>query len=827
HSSWNAEVVRLRGSDGEAAARLSHLEVRLAAAEGQAKHFTAQSSRLADLHGQVQQQQQQQKQQQQQEQQQQQQQEQHQQQQLQQLQVPQQQKLQQLRLQLHQELDAQRQQLQLQETTVTACSKAEQELRSRTDELKKQFGGLQQQLDHQCTQLRARLDRHETSIAQQLTAGEVLPKLQQQLKETLLQQLSQVLSQQLEQQLKLQLEQQLQPQLQQQLQQQVQQHLEHHNATVTAAHEQLRTEASHREEQLGRQLQELRRLPSQLQQDLAQRLEHHEQAVARGHQSLREEAARREEHLTELQEAAQRLATTAIQRAHASSQEPAAAAGLASRLASVEQEITGLQRQEKERRQTRIARLEEEMGQSASPPQGRGALGEELSFALGEAMMSPEPRRLASSPPPAKGEATLVEGASLQRVCDELRIQVLSELSEVHKGAHQLSSRVSACEEGLGRLRHQVSGLGSEATRAAASAAAVARRLGSPSGQSGDGLNSSRPATPDWPFSAMLEDSLLDDNNSNNNNSNGNNNNNRNSNNNNKAASQSSAMPCLPSSNNNSNNISNNNNSNNHHSLPSSNNNNSFQPLPTPQNNNNNYNNSNINNSSNNDNNNNNPNNNSFLTSRASLIEAPTTSSSSSVNLRGVAGAPPPAMPTRPAPSSAALPAALPAAPGANGSEFALDGSPVASSLCGLGQMRLQAQRWLSEESPYKVAKKPLWEDESLESPPPSRSLGNASVMDFGDELLGGTGPMLRHAAQSLTPEGPQLPPWAESERARAPSNGCLVASPGLEEKRHPRPGSPVSYSFGAAGALRIPDLPSGSESPLSSSQVSSGSRFG
>ena len=200
------------------------------------------------------------------------------------------------------------------------------------------------------------------SRLQTLGPEALLPQMQQHLESTLLQQLSQQLSSQLHQILQQQLEQLVQPQLEKQLEQQVQQHWKAHYTGMQELRDMCQAEAGQRKE-----------LASQLKQ----RLQEQESNVAMGQEALRQEAAKREQHLAELQDAAQRLAQTAMQRAQASTDAHAhvfsTSSSLANRLAVVEGELQSVQRQEKERQQKRIARLEEDLAKSPMlSPRDRG-----------------------------------------------------------------------------------------------------------------------------------------------------------------------------------------------------------------------------------------------------------------------------------------------------------------------------------------------------------------------------------------------------------------------------------------------------------------------
>ncbi|CAE7655421.1 unnamed protein product [Symbiodinium pilosum] len=128
---------------------------------------------------------------------------------------------------------------------------------------------------------------------------------------------------------------------------------------------------------LQRQLEQQRKdLESRLQaahrkelaSQLKQRLQEQDSNIGKGQEALRQEAAKREQHLADLQDAAQRLAQTAMQRAQASTEAHAhvfsASSTLANRLSVVEGELQSAQRQEKERQQKRIARLEEDLAKS-------------------------------------------------------------------------------------------------------------------------------------------------------------------------------------------------------------------------------------------------------------------------------------------------------------------------------------------------------------------------------------------------------------------------------------------------------------------------------
>eukprot|EP00933_Yihiella_yeosuensis_P002578 TRINITY_DN10439_c0_g2_i1.p1 TRINITY_DN10439_c0_g2~~TRINITY_DN10439_c0_g2_i1.p1 ORF type:complete len:855 (+),score=173.10 TRINITY_DN10439_c0_g2_i1:54-2567(+) len=650
----NAELIRLRNFDSEAAVRLSRLEeeMRRFLADGVETRQQQPETRFDELRNYVQQQ-------------------------LQQSHLPHQQKFHQLRLQLHQDLENHQKKLhqlhqeqsQAQKTMIEEATSAAQEK-------------LQRQVD-------ALAARREAITPANL--GDV----QQQLQESLLSQLSQQLSQQLQLQLQHQLEQTLQPQLTQQLQQQLQHYFEQYRSGV-----------SQTGEEVGKQLQELRHFQNQMRQEISQRLQQQDEAVAQGKEALKLEAENREGHLSELQEAAQRLAKTAMQHSQQGAGDSAsmglnglsASSSLAQRLALVEGEIAGLQRQEKERRRHRNQRMEEE-----------SLLGsQDLSYAFDQALASPEARSTTSSASPLRARSpkgkTSSEGGSLRRMCDELRIQVLTELGEVRRGATTLTSRVATCEIKLNELQSQVSQRPDGYVDPTRPSANAKEGLSSPKRNVGNSSVSPRPATPDWPFSpppmALEEDK------------------------------KTSPVPCEAAHR-----------TSNSNDPPGS----SFTTFfSSPE----------------------------ALSLTCSLSSTMGAGTKVPSDLRGTA------------PSS--VPSGLPAAPPASSGSSAFFASgaaapvePVAAS--GLAHMRLQAQRWLAEE-------------DYLQSPPPRTGYD-------GESMTNGLKTNSAASQGGVTPEGPQLPPWAEYERNSF--GGNLVASPRSPpvEDRSMLQSSPVSYSFGAAGA--------------------------
>ena len=202
-----------------------------------------------------------------------------------------------------------------------------------------------------------------------------------------------------------------------------------------------------------------------------------EQRLFSGQETLRQEAMKREQHLSDLQDAAQRLAQTAMQRAQASTQAHAqvfsASSSLAQRLQLVEKELQSLQRQEKERHKRRIARLEEDLA-GAAPL-------EEVSHSVGSAVASPTSK--------LQNEAS---GDMVHRI-DELRVQLYTELSDARNVATQLAGRVSRCESDILELRMQViDKADAETVKTTKWHSPVQETL----------QNGSRPpATPDWPAS--------------------------------------------------------------------------------------------------------------------------------------------------------------------------------------------------------------------------------------------------------------------------------------------------------------------------------------
>ena len=309
HDSLAAEYLRLRSSDGDTSARLTFLESKVVGVE---KAHGSLNNRFAELEHSVQR---------------------HLPARIHDMQVTHQKHLQDLHQKVLHHVEEQRTEFfQLQGQTSA---------RANSDALL----SLQRQLEQQRKDLESRL--------QALGPDAVVPPLQQHLEKTLLQQLSAQLSSQLHQILQQQLEQHVQPQLERQLEQQVQHHLQAHYAGMQELRDMCRAEAAHRKE-----------LASQLKQ----RLQEQDSNIGKGQEALRQEAAKREQHLADLQDAAQRLAQTAMQRAQASTEAHAhvfsASSTLANRLSVVEGELQSAQRQEKERQQKRIARLEEDLAKS-------------------------------------------------------------------------------------------------------------------------------------------------------------------------------------------------------------------------------------------------------------------------------------------------------------------------------------------------------------------------------------------------------------------------------------------------------------------------------
>eukprot|EP00930_Biecheleria_cincta_P031906 TRINITY_DN22124_c0_g1_i2.p1 TRINITY_DN22124_c0_g1~~TRINITY_DN22124_c0_g1_i2.p1 ORF type:complete len:1005 (+),score=281.14 TRINITY_DN22124_c0_g1_i2:97-3015(+) len=435
-----------------------------------------------------------------------------------------QQLLQQRQLQELQE-KVQQQHLEHKEATAVARQERQEVLPAHQhllQELRQELKQLKQDDEEQLRHLQARVAAQESATA--------LPKLQQQLEEQLLPQLSQQMSEQLQQNLQQQLHEQLQPQLQQQ----VQQHLDKHHANVTALFDQVRSDTARSERLIAQQLQEMRGLPDQIQKELTLRFEAHERSVADSQEALKAEAVRREKHLGDLQKAAQRLAKTASERAQASTQSldvpigPSGSSSLAARLAQVEVELQGLQglqQKERERRLQRIHLLEDEISFSPlqSPREGRGQ--GEGGF-HGQALSSPEPRQPCSTSPQSPLQtkdqkeqkeikdskiasyvpSTVCNGTAavqpdLQRLCEELRVQVVAELGESRKDVKQMAARLTSCETELGELRLQVKGLAAEASRSFRGRLELSQ--GSPPKPI---QNAFQAATPDWPLSPALEE---------------------------------------------------------------------------------------------------------------------------------------------------------------------------------------------------------------------------------------------------------------------------------------------------------------------------------
>ncbi|CAE7659288.1 unnamed protein product [Symbiodinium sp. CCMP2456] len=204
----------------------------------------------------------------------------------------------------------------------------------------------------------------------------------------------------------------------------------------------------------------------ELASQLRQRLREQDGIIAEGQEALRQEAAKREQHLAELQDAAQRLAQTAMERAQASTEAHAhvfsTSSSLANRLAVVEGELQSAQRQEKERQQKRIARLEEDLAKSP--------------------MLSPRDKA---------GPNALDQSTNLLRALDELRVQIFAELSDARKHAQHLSTRISRCEAGVAELQ--------QVTRSSNTLPAF---LAQASPKHGASNSDSCPTTPDWPVAA-------------------------------------------------------------------------------------------------------------------------------------------------------------------------------------------------------------------------------------------------------------------------------------------------------------------------------------
>lgn len=313
---------------------------------------------------------------------------------------------------------------------------------------------LPQMQQHFETTLLQQLSTHRQELDSRLQAvgpDALLPQLEQHLEKTLLQQLSTQLSSQLHQILQQQLELHVQPQLQQQLEQQVQQHLKaHYSAGFQELRDMCETEV---------------RGGKELASQLRQRLREQDGIIAEGQEALRQEAAKREQHLAELQDAAQRLAQTAMERAQASTEAHAhvfsTSSSLANRLAVVEGELQSAQRQEKERQQKRIARLEEDLAKSP--------------------MLSPRD----------KAGPNAFDQPNLLRALDELRVQIFAELGDARKLAQHLSTRISRCEAGVAELQ--------QVTRSSNTLPAF---LAQASPKHGASNSDSCPTTPDWPVAA-------------------------------------------------------------------------------------------------------------------------------------------------------------------------------------------------------------------------------------------------------------------------------------------------------------------------------------
>eukprot|EP00435_Cladocopium_sp_Y103_P048238 s729_g14.t1 len=238
---------------------------------------------------------------------------------------------------------------------------------------------------------------------------------------------------------------QLQSQLMEIVQQQLQQHVQ-----------------PQLQQQLQQQLKDVHVL--EVQRLCEEQVKQLEQRLFSGQETLRKEALKREQHLAELQDAAQRLAQTAMQRAQASTEAHAqvfsASSSLGQRLQLVEKEVQSLQRHEKERHKRRILRLEEDLAGAEEGATAASAAAPSTSAIV--------------SPGSSKREFPEASTADLLRI-DELRVQLYTELSDARHVTTQLSGRVARCEAEILDLRQVMNAAAMEA-----------------------GSHSS-PATPEWP----------------------------------------------------------------------------------------------------------------------------------------------------------------------------------------------------------------------------------------------------------------------------------------------------------------------------------------
>lgn len=238
---------------------------------------------------------------------------------------------------------------------------------------------------------------------------------------------------------------QLQSQLMEIVQQQLQQHVQ-----------------PQLQQQLQQQLKDVHVL--EVQRLCEEQVKQLEQRLFSGQETLRKEALKREQHLAELQDAAQRLAQTAMQRAQASTEAHAqvfsASSSLGQRLQLVEKEVQSLQRHEKERHKRRILRLEEDLAGAEEGATAASAAAPSTSAIV--------------SPGSSKREFPEASTADLLRI-DELRVQLYTELSDARHVTTQLSGRVARCEAEILDLRQVMNAAAME-----------------------DGPRRS-PATPEWP----------------------------------------------------------------------------------------------------------------------------------------------------------------------------------------------------------------------------------------------------------------------------------------------------------------------------------------
>jgi len=220
------------------------------------------------------------------------------------------------------------------------------------------------------------------------------------------------------------------------------------------------------QQQLQQQLKDVNGL--EVQRLCEEQVKQLERRLWSGQEALRKEALKREQHLSELQDAAQRLAQTAMQRAQASTEAHAqvfsASSSLSQRLQLVEKEVQSLQRHEKERHKRRILRLEEDLA-GAEEGQNNNVTTTTRDALPGSAVVSP------SSAKRELPEAS----ADLLRI-DELRVQLYSELSDARHVTSQLRGRVARCEAEILDLRQVMNASAME-----------------------DGPPRRSPATPEWP----------------------------------------------------------------------------------------------------------------------------------------------------------------------------------------------------------------------------------------------------------------------------------------------------------------------------------------